>query len=932
MAPRYPCRGLSACLTLAVPLSGALSAAEAANSAVVQLSPFQVSSEKDVGYLANNTLAGSRIRTNLADVANAISVFTPEFIADLNAFSENDLLRYSASAVPERTDQTAAVQGINTETGVFQYRIRGRLASRSRNYFGSTLLPDTYNSERFEEARGPNAILFGLGGAGGILNTTTKQARIGRTFAQVNVTAGRDALRRVHVDGNLSPHERLAVRVNALEHTADGWQAHQFTVNRRLALAATWRVLKHTTVRVDAEYGRLSQSLGRTYAPFDNVSLWRLRGSPLVPGLAAADPVAGIGKRPATTRVTLVGNDGSFRNFQQTVFSQPTAARVNSVFLPADWAAMDAGSPWPRRASFAGPGGSSTFSQRSLGAIVESEPVRNLFIELAAVNDLRDQDVYDTTHDVFRVLGEPGQTFRDGAPNPWAGRYYVDSRWVLRHERNSGERFRATASYQLDLGAFGRHSLAGSASRDNSGNPRYVGFLVAAGSPFHPQPQQAANQLWTRNYVTDPADPAQWAVPDHRRIPGTFSVVMDAGAAPRTLTTAWARNELADQWRRTESHLGALQSSWWRERIITTAGWRYTKQTSFARPTSEVSAPAPLMFTGDARGSSYDFSRISYGVVGKPARWLSVYYNYSENAQIPGTTVTLLPDNRALPLNSGEGRDYGVMLTLLGGNLFLRAGYFTTASVDQSRASGANNVGERNERIMDALLAARLIQPSQAVRLQGSAHDVFDLATEGYEVNLTANLTPGWRLLGSVSVSDSVETNLLKRSRQSAALVLPLWRTAGAQALVTNAGVTVAQEIAAYEAWLAATTAVEDQGTIGHREFEFRAFTRYDFQTGRLRGVFVGGGLSYGSSPVVGRSNAGSLFYAPVRREADLLLGYRGRLPAWLGQRPAEVQFNAANLLQQSPYTLLRRDPAGQNFRAVLNPPPTYSLSFRLSL
>jgi len=96
--------------------------------------------------------------------------------------------------------------------------------------------------------------------------------------------------------------------------------------------------------------------------------------------------------------------------------------------------------------------------------------------------------------------------------------------------------------------------------------------------------------------------------------------------------------------------------------------------------------------------------------------------------------------------------------------------------------------------------------------------------------------------------------------------------------------------------------------------------------------LFVGGGLSYGSSPVVGRSTAGSLFYAPVRREVDLLLGYRGRLPARLGQRPAEEQFNAANLLQQSPYTLLRRDPDGQNFRAVLNPPPTHSLSFRLSL
>jgi len=171
---------------------------------------------------------------------------------------------------------------------------------------------------------------------------------------------------------------------------------------------------------------------------------------------------------------------------------------------------------------------------------------------------------------------------------------------------------------------------------------------------------------------------------------------------------------------------------------------------------------------------------------------------------------------------------------------------------------------------------------------------------------------------------------LLKRSRQAAAQVLPLWRTPAAQALVTNAGVSVAQEIANYESWLAATTAVEDQGTVGHREVEFRAFTRYDFRQGKLKGVFVGGGLSYGSAPVIGRSNAGQLMLAPVRREADLLLGYKTRLPVWLGRAAADVQFNANNLLQESPYTLLRRDPDGQNFRAVLNPPPVYSLSLRL--
>ena len=178
----------------------------------IVLTPFSVSTTQDVGYLANDTLAGSRLRTKLADVPNAISVFTPEFIADLNAFNEADLMRYSASAVPERTDQTPAAQGISIDTGGFQFRIRGQLATRSRNYFNTALLPDTYNTERFEEARGPNAILFGLGGAGGILNTSTKTARPGRTSTHLGLTGDNQGLFRATLDHNQRVTDKIAFR------------------------------------------------------------------------------------------------------------------------------------------------------------------------------------------------------------------------------------------------------------------------------------------------------------------------------------------------------------------------------------------------------------------------------------------------------------------------------------------------------------------------------------------------------------------------------------------------------------------------------------------------------------------------------------------------------------------------------------------------
>ena len=52
---------------------------------VFNLSPFTVDASDDQGYRATNTLAGSRLNTNLKDVSAAISVVTLEFIEDVGA-------------------------------------------------------------------------------------------------------------------------------------------------------------------------------------------------------------------------------------------------------------------------------------------------------------------------------------------------------------------------------------------------------------------------------------------------------------------------------------------------------------------------------------------------------------------------------------------------------------------------------------------------------------------------------------------------------------------------------------------------------------------------------------------------------------------------------------------------------------------------------
>lgn len=90
-------RGLIRVATLGVMLSSLPLAAQTVVPSVkpavekaVELSPFEVRSDDDVGYQAMNTTSGSRLGTNLKDTAASISPFTAEFLSDIAATNVNE--------------------------------------------------------------------------------------------------------------------------------------------------------------------------------------------------------------------------------------------------------------------------------------------------------------------------------------------------------------------------------------------------------------------------------------------------------------------------------------------------------------------------------------------------------------------------------------------------------------------------------------------------------------------------------------------------------------------------------------------------------------------------------------------------------------------------------------------------------------------------
>ena len=119
-------------------------------------------------YGARSTRAGTKTETELKNVPQSISVVTEEQIDDQALRSIADVLTYIPGAMPgtgEGNRDQITLRGNNTTADFFVDGIRDDV-----QYFR-----DLYNAERIEVLKGPNAMIFGRGGGGGVVNRVLKR-------------------------------------------------------------------------------------------------------------------------------------------------------------------------------------------------------------------------------------------------------------------------------------------------------------------------------------------------------------------------------------------------------------------------------------------------------------------------------------------------------------------------------------------------------------------------------------------------------------------------------------------------------------------------------------------------------------------------------------------------------------------------------------
>ena len=164
------------------------------NTEVVTLNPFEVQADSGNSYSTLNSNSITRFNTELNKMPLSADIFDQSFMSDVAATSVETMLQtYSAGAGYSGNDPGAtAAASPGDHSSHANLQLRGFTASYIErdalmpvgSFFnpGSTgsSFTSNFDIERAEVINGPQAMLYSGGGGGGVINVTSKQARLGQ--------------------------------------------------------------------------------------------------------------------------------------------------------------------------------------------------------------------------------------------------------------------------------------------------------------------------------------------------------------------------------------------------------------------------------------------------------------------------------------------------------------------------------------------------------------------------------------------------------------------------------------------------------------------------------------------------------------------------------------------------------------------------------
>ena len=216
------------------------SAATTDTDEVIELSEFNVSSQRATGYRAQSAITATGFGSNIIDTPVTINVLTSEFVQDVGGSLQSEVLRY--------------VPGIITNPNYESYiNIRGFAGLQSyRNGQYRRQLYSTWGMDRIEVIKGSSSIFFGLVRPGGVVNYITKKPIFNDQSGDARVSFGSWDFKKAELNFNYGG-DKVAFRGGIGGIDAEGWRNDDFKREHYLGASMAWKIFKEGIVTIDLE-------------------------------------------------------------------------------------------------------------------------------------------------------------------------------------------------------------------------------------------------------------------------------------------------------------------------------------------------------------------------------------------------------------------------------------------------------------------------------------------------------------------------------------------------------------------------------------------------------------------------------------------------------------------------------------------------------
>ncbi|MFT7227752.1 MAG: catecholate siderophore receptor [Methylophilaceae bacterium] len=225
----------------------------------------RVSDTKPVkGYNAKKSSASTKTDTPLINVPQAITVITQDVIKDQSALSISDVVRYVPGVMASQGEgnrDALVFRGNRTTSDIFLDGMRDDIQ----------MFRDLYNTDRVEVLKGPNGMIFGRGGAGGVINRVTKKAGWD-PVEDVSLTYGAWDQKRFTGDFGQALTDNVAFRINAVYEDSDSFRDGVNLERYGVAPTFTFNLSEQTSINLSAEYFKDQRIGDRGIPSVDNAT------------------------------------------------------------------------------------------------------------------------------------------------------------------------------------------------------------------------------------------------------------------------------------------------------------------------------------------------------------------------------------------------------------------------------------------------------------------------------------------------------------------------------------------------------------------------------------------------------------------------------------------------------------------------------------